>query len=163
MITCHSCFCFALTDRHNKELRDIVLANDQVDVLFWTSYSSVWLGFFNGIMTWNFTVCWSIVVLCHLMYMFPVCFVFANGDVMLVYTFFCLITCQYWDENLNIVHQILFLDSVPILATEIDFCLISKAFLIFKFLNCSWSLLLSGRSDGFQYCRKQKSRIKIKD
>ena len=34
-------------DRHNKGLFDISLASGPVDISFWTSYSSIWLGFFK--------------------------------------------------------------------------------------------------------------------
>lgn len=32
-------------DRHSKGLFDISLASGQVDISFWTFYSSIWLGF----------------------------------------------------------------------------------------------------------------------
>lgn len=116
----------------NKKSLDILLANDQIDISFQTSYSSIWLEFFNAAIIGSFKVFSSVVILYYILYVFS--FYFVLFCVHMV-TWYYNSYVQFWDQDLNFMHPILFLDSVPILPTEIDFCFTFKAVSTFNFLT----------------------------
>lgn len=104
---------------------------------------------------------WSVVIPYHILYTFPFLFFFFFKwwhDTRF-HTVIYLRANQYWNQDLNFVHQILFLHSLSILPTDVDFCSLSlKHCPIFNFLTSLWSWLLSGRSNGLLYCRKQSRK-----
>lgn len=143
-----------MKERHNKELFDILPANDQVDVSFWTPYSSIWQGFFK----WNNNMKFHNVLVSSYSLPHPVCVLSVcfspNVDVLLDSTQSCFqlsFDTRIWTLYIKFYSSI----QCPFCQLKLIFTLSLKRCHIFNFLTPLWSLLLSRRSNRLLYCRKK--------